>query len=221
MTEPRIIQNFLGYRAFVVSEAPADITQLDTSLAKLGLGVSYPAVEGGTVRLGEEVLASDQSVLFVDADLNLTVEGLGQERLPRIPVIGLIGVEAPSRLKAIMRLGATATLRKPIYGGSVYSTLFVGINAFRQRRAMALDIEEHERRRSGRRHLMKAIVAVMKAADCDEDAAYDQLRRESMRQRLSVEDYCEQFMRALPGAHEQAVQEQGTTNPEKTKQGGK
>lgn len=221
MTEPRIIQNFLGYRAFVVSEAQADVTQLDASLAKLGLGVSYPSVEGGIVRLGEEVLASDQSVLFIDADLNLAVEGLGQERLPRIPVIGLIGVEAPSRLKAIMRLGATATLRKPIYGGSVYSTLFVGINAFRQRRAMALDIEEHERRRSGRRHLMKAIVAVMKAADCNEDAAYDRLRRESMRQRLSVEDYCEQFMRALPGAHEQAVQEQGTANPEKTKHGGK
>ncbi len=221
MTEPRIIQNFLGYRAFVVSEAQADVTQLVASLAKLGLGVSYPTVEGGVVRLGEEVLASDQSVLLIDADLNLAVEGLGQERLPRIPVIGLIGVEAPSRLKAIMRLGATATLRKPIYGGSVYSTLFVGINAFRQRRAMALDIEEHERRRSGRRHLMKAIVSVMKAADCDEDAAYDRLRRESMRQRLSVEDYCEQFMRALPGAHEQAVQEQGTANPEKTKHGGK
>lgn len=220
MTEPRIIQNFLGYRAVVVSEAPADITQLDASLAKLGLGVSYPPVEGGTVSLGGEVLASDQSVLFIDADLNLSVEGLGQDRLPRIPVIGLIGVEAPSRLKAIMRLGATATLRKPIYGGSVYSALFVGINAFRQRRAMALEIEEHERRRSGRRHLIRAIVAVMKAADCDEDAAYDRLRRESMRQRLSVEDYCEQFMRALPGAHEQAVQAQGSTNPEKTKQGG-
>ena len=221
MTEPRIIQNFLGYRAFVVSEAPADVSQLDASLAKLGLGVSYPAVEGGVVRLGEEVLASDQSVLFIDADLNLAVEGLGQERLPRIPVIGLIGVEAPSRLKAIMRLGATATLRKPIYGGSVYSTLFVGINAFRQRRTMALHIEEHERRRSGRRYLMKAIVAVMKAADCDEDAAYDRLRRESMRQRLSVEDYCEQFMRALPGAHEQEVQAEGTINTEKTKHGGK
>jgi AmiR/NasT family two-component response regulator len=221
MTEPRIIQNFLGYRAFVVSEAPADVTQLDASLAKLGLGVSYPPVESGMVRLGEEMLVSEQSVLFIDADLNLQVEGLGQERLPRIPVIGLIGVEAPSRLKAIMRLGATATLRKPIYGGSVYSTLFVGINAFRQRRAMAFDIEEHERRRSGRRHLMKAIVAVMKAADCDEDAAYDRLRRESMRQRLSVEDYCEKFMRALPGVHETVVQAQGTTNPDKTKHGGK
>ena len=68
---------------------------------------------------------------------------------------------------------------------------------------------------------MKAIVAVMKAADCDEDAAYDRLRRESMRQRLSVEDYCEQFMRALPSAHEQVVQEQGTNKAEKTKHGGK
>lgn len=221
MTEPRIIQNFLGYRAFVVSEAPADVSQLDASLAKLGLSVSYPPVEGGVVRLGEDVLVSDQSVLFFDADLNLTVEGLGRERLPRIPVIGLIGVEAPSRLKAITRLGATATLRKPVYGGSVYSALFVGFNAFRQRRAMSLEIEEHERRRSGRRHLMKAIVAVMKAADCDEDAAYDRLRRESMRLRLSVEDYCEQFMRALPGAHEAVVQAQGVINPEKTKQGGK
>ena len=221
MTEPRIIQNFLGYRAVVVSESPADMSQLDGSLAKLGILISHPMIEGGLVRLGEDVLASEQSVLFIDADLNLTVEGLGQERLPRIPVIGLIGVEAPSRLKSIMRLGATATLRKPIYGGAVYSTLFVGINAFRQRRAMALEIEEHERRRCGRRYLMKAIIAVMKAADCDEDAAYDRLRRESMRQRLSVEVYCEQFMRALPGAHEQAVQEQGTSKSEKTKQGGK
>ena len=29
MTEPRIIQNFLGYRAFVVSEAQADVTQAE------------------------------------------------------------------------------------------------------------------------------------------------------------------------------------------------
>ena len=88
------------------------------------------------MRLGEDVLAGDQTVLFIDADINVTVEALGQDRPPQLPVIGLIGVEAPSRLKAIMRLGATATLRKPVYGGSVYSALFVGVNAFRQRRAL-------------------------------------------------------------------------------------
>ena len=138
-----------------------------------------------------------------------------------VAVIGLIGVEAPSRLKTIMRLGATATLRKPVYGGSVYSALFVGVNAFRQRRALTTEIAEHERRRHGRRYLIKAILKVMEAAGCDEDAAYDRLRRESMRQRLSIEEYCERFVRALPGAHEPSIRLQGATNAEKSTQGGK
>ena len=150
--------------------------------------VTYPEIEGGVVRLGEEVLASEQSVLFIDADLNRR----GRRPGPGAPAAHsgdrLIGVEAPSRLKAIMRLGATATLRKPIYGGSVYSALFVGVNAFRQRRAMTLADRGARAPPLGRRHLMKAIVAVMKTADCDEDAAYDRLRRESMRQRLSIEE---------------------------------
>jgi AmiR/NasT family two-component response regulator len=221
MTEQRIIQNFLGYRALIVSEARSAVAQLETTLTKLGLSVSYPEIDAGCVRLGEEALAGDQTVLFIDADMNVAIEALGQERPPQITVIGIIGVEAPSRLRAIMRLGATATLRKPVYGGSVYSALFLGVNAFRQRRALMLQLEEQERRRLGRRHVMKAVVAVMKAADCDEDAAYDRLRRESMRQRLPIEDYCEKFMRALPGAHEQTLKIQGTTCAEKSKQGGK
>ena len=221
MTEPRIIQNFLGYRALIVTDARPAVSQLEATLTKLGLSVTYPEIEAGAVRLADDMLAGEQSVLFIDSDMNVAVEALGQEdRLPQMPVIGIIGVEAPSRLKAIMRLGATATLRKPVYGGSVYSALFVGVNAFRQRRCLTLQIEEHERRRSGRRHLMKAIVHIMKTTDCDEDTAYDRLRRESMRQRLSIEEHCERFMRALPGGHEQTSRPQGITGTEKTKQGG-
>jgi AmiR/NasT family two-component response regulator len=220
MTEPRIIQNFLGYRALIATDAPPAVSQLAATLNKLGLFVSFPEIEAGAVRLHEDMLAGEQSVLFIDSDMNVAVEALGQDRLPQMPVIGIIGVEAPSRLKAIMRLGATATLRKPVYGGSVYSALFVGVNAFRQRRFLTLQIEEHERRRNGRRHLMKAIVHIMKTADCDEDTAYDRLRRESMRQRLSIEEHCERFMRALPGGHEQTSRPQGITGTEKTKQGG-
>lgn len=220
MTEARLIQNFIGYRALIVAEGGPATAQLEVTLAKLGLTVSSPEVEGGVVRLREDALA-EQTVLFADADLNVTLEPAAQDPLPQLPVIGLIGVEAPSRLKAIMRLGATATLRKPVYGGSVYSALFVGVNAFRQRRALALQIADHERRRHGRRHLIKAILHVMQAAGCDEDAAYDRLRRESMRQRLSIEDYCERFMRALPGAHELSTNVQGTKNAEQIKQGGK
>lgn len=220
MTEQRIIQNFLGYRALIVSETPSALTQLEATLSKLGLSVAFPPIEAGSVRLREDVLVSDQLILFIDADMNVTIDALGPERPPQIPVIGIVGVEAPSRLKTIMRLGATATLRKPVYGGSVYSALFVGVNAFRQRRALLLQIQEQERRRNGRRFVMKAVIAVMKAAGCDEDAAYDRLRRESMRQRLPIEEYCERFMRALPGADEQTSEGQGTTCAEKSKIGG-
>ena len=221
MTELRIIQNFIGYRALIAAEEGAAVAQLEATLTKLGLSVAYAEVEAGAARLDEAALSGEQAVLFADADLNVTLEPAAQELLAQLPVIGLIGVEAPSRLKAIMRLGATATLRKPVYGGSVYSALFVGVNAFRQRRALSVEIAEHERRRHGRRYLIKAILHVMEAAGCDEDAAYDRLRRESMRQRLSIEDYCERFMRALPGAHEPSIRLQGTTNAEKSQQGGK
>lgn len=220
MTEPRILQNFLGYRAVIVTEAPSAVAQLEASLTKLGLSVTFAEIEAGNVRLGVDVLAVDQTVLFIDADIDVTIEALGQDRPPQLPVIGLIGVEAPSRLKAIMRLGATATLRKPVYGGSVYSALFVGVNAFRQRRSLVQQLEEQERRRHGRRSVMKAVVAMMRTTGCDEDAAYERLRRESMRQRLLIEEYCERFMRALPGAHENAPERQGKTCAEKSKLGG-
>lgn len=220
MTELRIIQSFLGYRALIVSEAKPAVSQLDATLTKLGLSVTYPAIDAGVVKLAEDALCGEQMVLFIDADLNVAIEALGQEPIVQIPVIGLIGVEAPSRLKSIMRLGATATLRKPVYGGSVYSVLFVGVNAFRQRRSLTMQVQDQERRRHGRRFVMKAVVAVMKAANCDEDAAYNRLRRESMRQRLSIEDYCEKFMRALPGAHEQLPKTQGKTCAEKSNHGG-
>lgn len=220
MTEPRILQNFLGYRAVIVTEAPSAVSQLETTLTKLGLSVEFAKIDEGNVHLGEDGLSGHQTILFIDADINVTIEALGPDRPPQLPVIGLIGVEAPSRLKAIMRLGATATLRKPVYGGSVYSALFVGVNAFRQRRTLMLQLEEQERRRHGRRFVMKAVVALMRASGCDEDAAYDRLRRESMRQRLPIEEYCERFMRALPGAHEHITESQGTISPEKSQRGG-
>lgn len=217
MTEPRIIQNFVGYRAMIVTDAPAAVSQLESTLSKIGLSISYPDVENGSFLLRDDMITDDQAVLFIDSDMNVFIESPGHDRLPHVPVIGIVGVEAPSRLKSLMRLGATATLRKPVYGGSVYSALYIGVNEFRRRRALMLQLDEQERRRRGRRHLMKAIVAVMKSTGCDEDVAYDRLRRESMRQRLSVEDYCESFMRALPGVHESDPGVQGMTCADKSK----
>lgn len=216
MTEPRIIQNFAGYRAMIVTDQIAAVSQLDAMLTKLGLCPSYPGIVEGRAQLDIELLNGDQDVLFIDADTNVAIDIPGYQKMSLVPVIGIIGVEAPSRLKSLMLLGATAALRKPVHGAAVYSALFVGVNEFRRRRALMDRLEEHERRRRGRRQLVKAIIAVMKTTGCDEDQAYDRLRRESMRLRLSLEDYCESFIRAFPGANEPDLSIQGKIRAEKS-----
>ncbi|TDN05281.1 ANTAR domain-containing protein, partial [Lactobacillus crispatus] len=52
----------------------------------------------------------------------------------------------------------------------------------------------------GRRAVVRSIILLMQQDGFDEDGAYSQLRRESMRARQSLEFYCEDFLnrRARP-----------------------
>lgn len=209
MTEPRIIQNFVGYTAILVSEDREAVTLLGSALQKLGLAVVEPELGGGRALVGNDALAGD-CVVFVDTDYGVGIElPVSSQEVPLVPVIGLVGIAAPSRLKSLVQLGSTATIRKPIHGGYAYAALFVGINEFRRRRALAERVEELERRRGGRKYLVKAILRVMRTQHCDEDEAYERLRRESMRQRLGLEDFCETFVRGFPDADDAGGQKQG------------
>ncbi len=190
MSEPQIIQNFIGYRATIATEQLATVEQLQEMLARLG--ISFGMAEFGDSRL--QIDAGDKDVLFIDSDLNVAVETGALEPSRCLPVIGIIGVEAPSRLRALMQLGATATLRKPVHRAAVYSALFVGINEFRRRRYLADRVEEHERRRLLRKSVVQAVLIVMRRSGSDDAAAYDQLRRDSMRSRQCLEDFCEAFI---------------------------
>lgn len=192
MSEPRIIQNFIGYRATIATEQPAAVDQLEDMLAKLGISCAIAGIADGKLQIDP----GDKDVLFIDSDLNVAVETGVLEPSRCLPVIGIIGVEAPSRLRSLMQLGATATLRKPVHRATVYSALFVGINEFRRRRYLADRLEEHERRRLLRKSLVKAVLMVMQRSGIDHAAAYDHLRRESMRSRQSIEEFCASFIQA-------------------------
>lgn len=190
MTEPRVLQNFSSFVGHLVASDLRAVDSLKATLERLGASlVVVPVVDGRAV-LDVRALRDDRDLLFVDADLGQPLE-LGEiERPPQVPVIGLVGVEAPSRLKTLIQIGATAFLRKPVQGAAVYSALFIGINGFLRRRQLESRLEDHERRRRGRRLVIKAILDLMQRAGIDDDQAYAILRRESMKQRLSIEDYC-------------------------------
>ena len=108
-------------------------------------------------------------------------------------MIGLVGVEAPSRLRTLVTAGATAFLPKPVYGGSVYSALYLGVNEHARRARLQADLDELEARRRLRRHVIRAVVDLMAARGIDDEAAYQIIRREAMRERLGLETYCERL----------------------------
>ena len=198
----RLLQNFKGGRALIVTGRSGQEPVLEATLAKLGVSSEYPPIEGGRAQIDVATLQADRDILFIDGDLEgaVAIDVDPVSRLPPVPVIGLVGVEAPSRLKALVNLGATSFLRKPVHGGAVYSSLFMGINQFLLRAEMNGRVQSLELRRRGRRAVVRSIILLMRESGLDEDDAYSQLRRESMRARQSLEQYCEQFLsrRAQP-----------------------
>ncbi len=195
---PRLVQNFSGSRAIICAGECGSIEPLARTLVNLGLAVEHCGLTDRP--LGESAsLKPDRDILFLDGDTDVgatwpdPLAGL----LPPVPVIALVGHEAPSRLKALMQCGATAFLRKPVHGAGVYSALFVGVNEHRHRRHLEARLSEHESRRRSRRALIKAIVHLVRHDGMDDDTAYEYLRKESMKSRQSVEAFCEAYIRQL------------------------
>jgi len=125
MTTVRLVQNFRGVRALLALVDTSAAEAVAGTLTKLGAVVSTALPD----RLSPTML-TDFDVLLLDLDQGIP-EGCAWARLgqtPPLPVIGIIGVEAPSQLKALIQLGVTAHLRKPVQGASVYAALYIGIN---------------------------------------------------------------------------------------------
>jgi AmiR/NasT family two-component response regulator len=192
----RLLQNFKGGRAIVVTRRGGWESTLETTLAKLGVSTEYPEIVDGRAQIDVAGLQADRDILFVDGDLEgaVAIEVNPASRLPPVPVIGLVGVEAPSRLKALVNLGATSFLRKPVYGGAVFASLFMGINQFLLRSDMYARVQDLEGRRRGRRAVIRAVILLMQENGLDEEGAYSQFRRASMRARQNLELYCEEFL---------------------------
>jgi len=209
----RPVQNFKGSRALVVIDRAGRESALEGTLAKLGVACEYPEIAGGRAQIDPKSLQSDRDILIIDGDLGdvLAIEVNPASRLPPVPVIGLVGVEAPSRLKALVNLGATAFLRKPVHGGSVYSSLFMGVNQFMLRAEAHERLQDLEIRRRGRRAVLRAVIQLMRETGLDDDSAYSQLRRESMCARQNLELYCEDFLRRRARPPDASVRASGLT----------
>lgn len=206
MRTARIAQNFKGRKAVIFSAAGSSLEVLETVLRRLGLEPEIRPIAAGQALELPADLAPERHVAILDGDLILPAAwpGAGAEAAAEgaaapapCPTIGLVGSEAPSRLRALMQLGALAFLSKPVHGGSVYSALYLAVNEFNRTSQLHAGLGEMIARRHKRMHVIRAVVALMRTTGLDENAAYDLLRKEAMRARVSVEDHCEILMQTL------------------------
>jgi AmiR/NasT family two-component response regulator len=201
MSEPRLLQNVSGMRAIVITDHAASVDVLTTALDRLSVAVDRADIAESIAAIDVATVRKERDVIFIDGDIidgaALPLSEIGG--LPPAPVIGLVGVSAPSRLKALMRTGASAFLRKPIHGAAVYPALFVGINEHRRQGYLESLLLDQERRRRGRRDVVKAIIRTMSEYGVDDDEAYDLLRRHCMKARQTMEDFCKDLVRSTDG----------------------
>ncbi len=178
------LPNFRGQRALVLHWKDKNRVTLVRQLETLGLKVEvlWPA---------DGVSANGSDVIFFDADQGH--DGLFDwpPDQPPIPLIALMGSEAPGRIEWTLSRAPSAYLVKPVGSTGVFSALAIAFHTFETRKQFKDAIVELTRRTKSRPIVFKAILSVMAHFGIGDDEAYRLLRAESMSQRVSIEDLSE------------------------------
>lgn len=177
---PIRIPDLGGAQAIILHRPHPTVQALSRQLTAIGLGVTQVWPE-----LGPEVLAADY--VFFDADMGHDGMFPWDAGQPPVPMIALIGSEAPGRIEWSLKAGAHAQLLKPVGDNGAYSALLIARDAFDAQKALSAEIADLRRRLEERQTVVRA-VTLLAARGKTEAEAYAQLRRMAMAWRISFED---------------------------------
>ncbi|MDW6024828.1 ANTAR domain-containing protein [Mesorhizobium sp. BAC0120] len=179
MSRTARIPNLGGAKAFVLHRPHGTVSSIIRQLSAIGLAATDCWPE-----LPAEVLAAD--FVFFDADLGFDQQFPWAPGRAPMPMIALIGSEAPGRIEWALT-HADAQLLKPVGNAGVYSALLIARQNFEARRRLADEIESLRERVAERQTIVRA-VAALSARGVDDERAYAQLRSFAMSWQVSLEE---------------------------------
>lgn len=191
MRRPIRIPELGGARAVILHRPHPTVHALTRQLTAIGLEVTEAWPE-----LGPEAIGADY--VFFDADMGhdgMFPWAAGQ---PPMPMIALIGSEAPGRIEWSLRAGSHAQLLKPIGDNGAYSALLIARDAFDTQKSLSAEITDLKRRLDGRQTVVRA-VTLLAARGKTEEEAYGQLRQMAMAWRISFEDAAARIVASRDG----------------------
>lgn len=191
MRRPIRIPNLGGARALILHRPHSTVQALARQLTAIGLEVSTAWPE-----LGPEGLAADY--VFFDADMGHDGMFPWPAGAPPVPMVALIGSEAPGRIEWSLRAGAHAQLLKPVGDNGAYSALLIARDTFDAQHALSAEIADLRRRLDERQTVVRA-VTLLAARGKTEAEAYAQLRQMAMAWRISFEDAAARIVASRDG----------------------
>ena len=177
----RIKTNFRGQKALLMHFEQSAGERLREILERLGLSIMHCQPNKS-----EEFQEIECDLVLFDADEDFdatALEYLGE----RVPVVAVVGNEAPSRLARVHRCHCNSHILKPIRNTGVYTAVLLATNGHEQQRQAHREVAAVRQRLAGRRVVMKAVLKQMTLCGIDEDAAYGLLRRSAMERRIPIE----------------------------------
>lgn len=169
-----------GAKTFVLHRPHANLTAIMRQLSAIGLSVTDCWPE-----LPPEALGAD--FVFFDVDLGFDEQFPWTPGEAPMPIIALIGSEAPGRIEWALSHNADAQLLKPVGNSGVYSALLIARQSFAARRQLADEIAALQARVAERQTIVRA-VAALSSQGVDDERAYAQLRSLAMGWQVNLEE---------------------------------
>ncbi|WP_417597334.1 ANTAR domain-containing response regulator [Pararhodobacter oceanensis] len=180
MKQKIFIPEFGGARAVILHRPHPTVDSLSRQLRAIGL-----SVEAHWPELPASVMLADY--LFFDADMGCDEQFPWPAGEASMPMIALIGSEAPGRIEWALSHNAASKILKPVGDGGVFSGLLIARQTYDARKAMAAEIADLRARLSERQTVVQAVMLLARNAG-SEDRAYDQLRQMAMSWRVNIEE---------------------------------
>lgn len=196
MSRAARIPNLGGANAFILHRPHATVNTLSRQLVAIGLEVRECWPE-----LPPDALAAD--FVFFDVDLGFDEQFPWKPGEAPMPLVALIGSEAPGRIEWALSHQADAQMLKPVGTGGVYSALLIARQSFEARRRLADEIAALETRVADRQTIVRA-VAALSGQGVDDQQAYAQLRSLAMNWQISIEQAARRIVAMTEDGHDRS-----------------
>jgi AmiR/NasT family two-component response regulator len=177
------LANFAGRRALVIHRADHHRAALETQLSRFALTVLCRAPSAKMTRAESAV-----DVVFFDADSGHDCLFPWGSAPPPMPLIAILGSEAPGRIEWALSKSASAVLTKPIGSSGAFQALMVASHLHGEMQRLKSAVSELSDRVRARPLVVRATLELMRHHQLDEHDALNRLRRVAMSARMTVEE---------------------------------